>query len=60
MTAKQGIVLLKVNINKWNSPVCKQFSINSVPYLMIYDKNGNLTAQGQEARQIINNMIKSK
>jgi hypothetical protein len=38
--------LLKVDIKSWKSPVAAQFSIKSVPYLQLYDVNGNLVAEG--------------
>ncbi len=36
------VVLRKVDIIKWGTPVTKQFSINSIPRIQIYDRKGNL------------------
>jgi len=56
---KDDIVVLKVNIDKWGSPVCKQFSIKSVPAFLVYDGTGQLLYQGEEARTKVMEMIDS-
>lgn len=35
------LVLRKVNIVKWSSPVCKQYEIRGVPCIQVYDRRGN-------------------
>jgi thiol:disulfide interchange protein len=35
------LVLLKVNIVSWSSPVCRQYGIRSIPYIQVYDRRGN-------------------
>ena len=35
------LVLLKVDIVKWGTPVCKQFAIGGIPYIQVYDRRGN-------------------
>ena len=42
--------VLFMNIGDWNTPVTRQYNVSSVPYLMIYDKDGNLVAQGRNAK----------
>jgi endonuclease YncB( thermonuclease family)/thiol-disulfide isomerase/thioredoxin len=42
--------VLFMNIEDWNTPVTHEYGITSVPYLRIYDQNGNLAATGREAR----------
>ena len=37
---REDIIVRKVNIDKWGSPVCKQFNINSVPSFLIYNEKG--------------------
>jgi len=46
---REDVVVLKVNIDNWDSPVCQQYKINSVPSFLIYDEEGNLTFEGEEA-----------
>jgi thiol-disulfide isomerase/thioredoxin len=35
------LVLRKVNIDNWSSPVSKQYGIRAVPFLQVYDRRGN-------------------
>jgi thioredoxin-related protein len=35
------LILLKVDIARWDSPVCKQYGIRSIPYISVYDHRGN-------------------
>jgi len=35
------LILRKVNIVKWGSPVCQQYGIRGVPYIQVYDRRGN-------------------
>lgn len=45
----KDVVVMKVNIDKWNSPVCQQYQIRSVPNFKIYDASGKLQSEGGEA-----------
>ncbi len=56
LAAKNGMVVLKVDIAKWGSPVAEQFNINSIPHLMIYDKNGKKIAEGGEAMEYLHRL----
>ena len=42
--------VLFMNIGDWNTPVTQKYGITSVPHLKIYDKSGNLLAEGRAAR----------
>jgi endonuclease YncB( thermonuclease family)/thiol-disulfide isomerase/thioredoxin len=42
--------VLFMNIADWGSPVTQRYGITSIPYLRIFDKGGNLVAEGQSAR----------
>jgi thiol:disulfide interchange protein len=44
------LVICRVNIDKWQSPVCQQFKLNSVPYMIIYGPDGKEIARDQAAR----------
>ena len=37
MTAKQGVVLRKVDIKSWTSEAARQHGIQSIPQLWLYD-----------------------
>jgi thiol-disulfide isomerase/thioredoxin len=52
------VAVFKINIDKWNSPVCQQYNIKSVPCFKIYDGNGKLQYEGKEAYQKVLEMIK--
>ena len=42
--------VLFMNIDDWNTPVTRQYNVRSVPYLMVYDKDGRLVAEGRSAK----------
>lgn len=46
-----NLAVYRVNIDKWKSPVCQQFQINSVPAMIVYGPDGKELAKGEEARQ---------
>ena len=35
-----GITLRKVNIVSWSTPVARQFGLNSIPNVRVYDRHG--------------------
>ncbi|MGE0487826.1 MAG: thioredoxin family protein [Vulcanimicrobiota bacterium] len=54
------VVVGKVDINRpghrgidWKSPVAEQFGLQSVPHFKVYDGTGKLVAEGDEARQMV-------
>jgi thiol-disulfide isomerase/thioredoxin len=53
---RQDLVVLAVDINRkgvkgidWVSPLALQYKLNSIPHFQIYDADGDLTKEGQEA-----------
>ncbi|RME88418.1 MAG: hypothetical protein D6785_00890 [Planctomycetota bacterium] len=42
----KDLVLRKINIMKWTSPVAEQYKIESIPHFMIFDPKGKLVKQG--------------
>ncbi len=43
----------------WESPICRQYNIHSLPYFILYGPNGVVIAKGKEAsRQVIEIMQK--
>jgi thiol-disulfide isomerase/thioredoxin len=54
---RDDIAVVVVNIDRpgvrqidWSSPVAREFQLQSIPHLMIYNKDGELDSQGEEAR----------
>ena len=52
--------VLFMNIGDWNTPVTRRYNVNSVPYLMIYDKEGNLVAEGRNAKTWLQHALAHK
>ncbi len=59
---RSDLVIKKVNIQRpqvqgnidWQSPLAKQLGLHSIPHLVIFDKQGQTTATGQEAiKQVV-------
>jgi thiol-disulfide isomerase/thioredoxin len=53
---RPDLAILAVDINRkgvkgidWVSPLARQFELRSIPHFMIYDGDGNLLKEGQEA-----------
>ena len=54
---RSDLAIKKVNIQRpeisgqidWQSPLAQQLELRSIPHFMIFDKNGKLASQGQEA-----------
>lgn len=53
---RSDLAIIQVDINRkgiksidWSSPLARQYELNSVPHFKIYDGDGNLLKEGQEA-----------
>jgi thioredoxin 1 len=53
---RSDLTVVKLNINRtgvqgidWKSPLARQYNIKSVPFLVIFDKQGRKIAEGQKA-----------
>jgi thiol-disulfide isomerase/thioredoxin len=44
--SRDDLSLRKLDIVQWGSDVSQQFAIRSIPYLMLYDRHGELLAEG--------------
>ena len=40
------MVVKKVDIVKWDSPVARQFGLRQIPHLLLYDGQGRLVCSG--------------
>jgi thioredoxin-like negative regulator of GroEL len=56
-TRRDGFAVVIINVNRrgvrgidWNSPVARQFQLGSIPYLIIYNEDGELNSEGEDAR----------
>jgi thiol-disulfide isomerase/thioredoxin len=54
------IAVVRVDINRpdvkgidWQSPVAREFDLESIPHFKIYGPDGKLIAEGQEARDLV-------
>lgn len=61
---RPDIAVRSINVNRnstqgidWDSPVCKQYNIHSLPYLMLYGPDGKLIAQGSAAKAQVIEML---
>jgi thiol-disulfide isomerase/thioredoxin len=39
------IVLRKIDIVRWNTPICQQYQINGVPQVWVFDKRGRFVGR---------------
>ena len=58
-----AVVIVEINRSgvrgiDWKSPVAKQYKISFIPYLRIYDAEGKLIADGEEATSKIADWLK--
>lgn len=59
-----NVVVSTIDINRpgtrgidWSSPVARQFNLRSIPHFKIYDDKGELVAEGQEAKDMVMEMM---
>lgn len=62
---RSDLKVVKLNINRpgvqgidWKSPLAKQYKINSIPHLVIFDKNGKEIAAGPGAFNLFVDWVK--
>ncbi len=55
------VAVKKIDIVKWGTPVTKQYGVNSIPYLQLYDENGRKKRDGNgfEVLQYVEKLSKS-
>jgi len=64
---RDDLTVIKVDINRpgvtgidWGSPVARQFKLRSVPHFRVYDAQGRLLADGQQAYQMVIDYLQGK
>ena len=57
-----GIVLRKIDIINWQSPVAKQFNLDAIPHVQIYNRKGKLVGAvtGVDPEQVQNYVARAK
>ena len=57
---RDDIAVLKVDINRpdfkgidWRSPVAQQYKLRSVPHFKVFDAEGKLVAEGEQAAELV-------
>jgi thiol-disulfide isomerase/thioredoxin len=62
---RDDIVVVKVDINRpgvkgidWKSPVARQYKLQSIPHFKVYDPDGKLKAEGDEAYELVTGWLK--
>jgi len=56
-TSDPDVVLRKVDIVNWETPVVQQFGIRSVPNIRVYDRNGTMVGSPTSSLQEVKNNI---
>jgi len=64
--SRPDLAVVDVDINRpgirgidWESPVAKEFQLDSIPHFKVYDAQGKLMAEGDEARALVDGWEKS-
>lgn len=64
--ANAAVAVVKVDINRpdveridWKSPVAQQFGLKSIPHFKVFGPDGKLVAEGQEARRLVDQLIRA-
>jgi len=61
---RADVAVIKVDINRpevhridWQSPVAQQYGMRSIPHFKVYGPQGDLLAEGDEARAMVDGWI---
>ena len=65
---RSDIVVVKVDINRkdvqghidWQSPVARQYKLQSIPHFMIFSPDGKLEAEGEAAYTKVMNLLQQE
>lgn len=64
---REDIVIVKIDINRsgvtgidWQSPVARQFKLNSVPHFIVVSPSGKIKFQGKKAYQFVLNILREE
>jgi len=54
---RDDVAVRKVDIVDWSSPVVKQHGLTALPHMQVYDPNGTLVAQGDDAYGVVEELF---
>jgi thiol-disulfide isomerase/thioredoxin len=54
---RSDVALRKVDIVDWTSEVVQQYQISSLPHMKIFDPQGKLLAEGEDAYGVLQNVL---
>lgn len=57
---RSDVAVRKVDIVDWDSAVVKQFGVTALPHMQVYDPNGTLLGEGDEAYRVLNDVLKAR
>ncbi len=55
MKGRDDVALRRIDIDNWDSPVAKQFNLNSLPALYLYDGDELVSKNGPQILQRLQN-----
>jgi len=62
---RDDVVVVEVDINRpgvhgidWSSPVARQYGLDSIPHFKVFGPDGQLQAEGREARALVTSWFK--
>jgi thioredoxin len=62
---RADIAVVKIDINRpghkgidWQSPVARQYNLQSIPHFMVYSPDGKLKAEGDAAYEMVTGWLK--
>ena len=51
---------IKVDVGEADSPIVRRYQLKQMPYLFIFDGNGNLVAEGEAALRWLDDQITAR
>ncbi len=56
--SQEDVILRKVDIVNWQTPVVRQHNISSIPYIIVLDRNGRLVGQATSDPRVVDRNVK--
>ena len=64
--ARSDLAVVEVDINRpglkaidWESPIAKEFQLDSIPHFKVYGPDGKLIAEGDDARTLVMSWVQN-
>ncbi|MDP0500608.1 MAG: thioredoxin family protein [Verrucomicrobiota bacterium JB022] len=55
----EGVVLRKVDIVTWDRPVVKQFDIRAIPFILVFDRNGQIVGEPTSDPRVVYTQVRA-